>query len=205
MLFNRLTPNTEERTMKKLVWGLAAGFLVISAISLQAGEKRYQIRLAAIHGDVFGKPVAFQEIVPAPEPFAAPGGIPVAPPEPTPVSPPTGLQPIPEPYSGIPVSPPGGAEYQTIELYHRVKYEDLDNIHPFAVKKIVAVKDPCVRRDVCGNCAPPCVYVMICVPPGDRFQYDVKRRDHSKVEYDYGDYEVEITSKDGVVYVDYDD
>ena len=46
---------------------------------------------------------------------------------------------------------------------------------------------------------------MICVPPTGRFEYDVKRRDYSKVEYDYGKYEIEITSKKGIVYVDYDD
>jgi hypothetical protein len=193
--------------MKKTVWSLAACFLVMAAMSLPAAEKRYQIRLATANGDVFGKPVAFQEFVPPPnpQPFLAPGWQ-TAPPLPTPVDPPTGLQPVPDPvYSPgiIPPSPVPGL--QTIELYSRVKYEDLDNIHPFAVKKIVAVKDPCFKDQICETCTPPCVYIMICVPPGDRFKFDVKRKDHSKVEYDYGDYEVEITSKNGVVYVDYDD
>jgi hypothetical protein len=188
--------------MKKLLWGLTACFLLVSAISLEAGEKRYQIRLTSASGDVFGKPVSFQEIVPTPEPYDA-GGLP-APPAPLPLDAPGGLQPVPEPYTIQPV-PEGGIEYQTVELYHRVKYEDRDNVHPRAVKKIVAVKDPSATGRVCGNCAPPCVYVIICVPPTDRFEYDVKRSDHSKVEYDYGDYEIEITSNDGVVCVNYDD
>lgn len=186
--------------MKKLLWGLTACCLAVSAMSLQAGEKRYQIRLASASGDIFGQPVSFQEIVPVPERYE--GGL-SAPPAPVPVNP-GGLQPVPEPYSILPV-PAGGAEFQTVELYHRVKYEDLDNVHPCAVKKIIAVKDPCAREQVCGTCAPPCVYVMICVPPTDRFEYDVKRKDHSKVEYDYGDYEIEISSEDGVVHVNYDD
>jgi hypothetical protein len=169
---------------------------------LEAGEKRYQIRLASAGGDVFGKPVSFQEIAPSPEPDNA-GGLP-APPAPLPLEAPGGLQPIPEPYF-IPPVPEGGAEYQTVALYHRVKYEDLDNVHPRAVKKIIAVKDPCATEEVCGTCTPPCVYIIVCVPPTEQFEYDVKRKDHSQIEYDYGDYEIEITSKNGVVYVNYDD
>jgi hypothetical protein len=179
--------------MKKLVWGLTAPLLLVSALALEAGEKRYQIRLASAGGDVFGKPVSFQEIVPTPEPYDA-GGLP-APPAPLPLEAPGGLQPIPE----------GVAEYQTVELYHRVKYEDLDNVHPKGVKKIIAVKDPSATEEVCGTCTPPCVYIMVCVPPTERFEYDVKRKDHSQIEYDYGDYEIEITSKNGVVHVNYDD
>ena len=180
--------------MKKLVWGLAACCFVLSALSLNAGEKRYQIELAST-GGLFGKPLAFQEIPPTPEPAqpAAPMPAPVNPP-------PAGLVPIPDPSFGVPSD-----GFQTVELYHRVKIEDRDNIHPCAVKKIVAVKDPCAKEEICGSCTPPCVYVMICVPPGEKFKYEVKRKDHSKVEYDYGDYEVEITSKDGVIEVDYDD
>jgi len=185
--------------MKKLHWGCLAGLLLVSSLSLQAAEKRYQIRLAASDGDIFGKPVAFQEITP-------PGPTPLNVPGPAPSNEPPSLQPIPEPSSpGRIVPQPGGANFQTVELYDRVEIDDLDNVHPQAVKKIVAVKDPCAKRNVCGSCTPPCVYVMICVPPCDKFKFEVKRSDHSKVEYDYGDYEVEITSKDGIVEIDYDD
>ncbi|MBW3541724.1 MAG: hypothetical protein KY476_15760 [Planctomycetes bacterium] len=95
-----------------------------------------------------------------------------------------------------------------IGLYPHVKVEDRDNIHPCAVKKIVCVKDPrdCDKcRDRC-HCGPPrFVYVEICVPPCKCEKIDVKRKDGSKIEFDYGDYEVELTSKDGVVFIDYDD
>ena len=185
--------------MRKLHWGLLAGLLLVSSLTIQAGEKRFRIQLAAANGSVFGKPVAFQEVEVAGPVLAAPA--------PTPVEPaPEGLQPIPEPAPPAIVAPaPGPPVYQTVGLYPRVKYEDLDNIHPFAVKKIVAVKDPNPAPPLCKSCAPACVYVMICVPPSGKFKYEIKRKDHSKIEYDYGDYEVEITSKKGVVYVDYDD
>lgn len=188
--------------MKKRLFTFIAGFLVISCLTLQAGEKRYRIRLVSTKGDVYGKPVAFLEVVPTPGPSPTP--TPLFVPTPSPETAPPSLQPVPEPYTeSIPYS--GDPGFQTVELYHRVKYEDLDNVHPRAVKKIVAVKNPSSKRAVCNTCVPPCVYVMICVPPSGRFEYDVKRKDYSKVEYDYGDYEVEITSKNGIVYVDYDD
>jgi len=178
--------------MKKLICCLIAGSLALSAVTLSAAEKRVRIRVVSARGGIFGTPVAYEEVAPGPA-FAVP--------TPAPSAQAPNLQPIPDPPS------PSQPSLQPIpvELYHRVKYEDLDNIHPLAVKKIVAVKDPCATKDVCGSCQPPCVYVMICVPPCDKFKYEIKRKDHSKVEYDYGDYEVEITSKKGVVYVDYDD
>ena len=122
------------------------------------------------------------------------------------------LVPPPE-ASPAPVSPVPEAEGHAmpagkpIALYHRVKYEDLDNIHPCAVKMIVQVKDPCPPpRDPCSCCkpAPRYVFVEICVPPCGCPK--IKTRRHgSKVEYDYGKYEIEIKSKRGVVTVNYDD
>jgi len=89
---------------------------------------------------------------------------------------------------------------EPIQLYHRVKYEDLDNIHPCAVTKIIAVPNPCIR----GCCDQGCVYVKICVPPCGCLR--VKRsRSGRNIEYDYGDYEVDIHSRRGVVVVNYDD
>ncbi len=196
--------------MKKLLWGLAAGLLVVSTLSLQAGEKYYRIKLASSKDGMYGKAVAFQEIVP-PAPLQAPGSV-EGPVVPLPADPPGRIQPVPEPAplrTPVPMTTPAPGPpvetYQTIALYPYVKYEDLDNVHPFAVKKIVAVKDPRAPKGLCGTCAPPSVFVMICVPPRGRFDFDVKRKDYSKVEYDYGKYEVEITSKNGIVYVDYDD
>ncbi|MEX2287618.1 MAG: hypothetical protein WD648_11050 [Planctomycetaceae bacterium] len=89
-----------------------------------------------------------------------------------------------------------------VQLYDCVKYEDLDNIHPCAVTKIVAVPDPC--QSDCDRCCARYVYVQICVPPCEC--PEIKNSHHGKkVKYDYGKYEVEITSKKGTIYVDYDD
>jgi len=99
---------------------------------------------------------------------------------------------------------PVPAAVQVIELFPCVTYEDHGHIHPCAVRTVVAVKDPTCCPDPCGCCQPGCVYVEICVPPCCPYKYEVKRRDHSKIEYDYGRYEIEITSRNGVVHVDYD-
>lgn len=90
---------------------------------------------------------------------------------------------------GVPTSAP-------IELYACVKVEDRDNIHPCAVPMIVAVADPC------NPCC--CRYVMICVPPCDCPEIETSRSGR-KVEYDYGEYEVEIKSKKDYVVINYDD
>lgn len=87
-------------------------------------------------------------------------------------------------------------------LFPKVKYIDRRHIAPCAVPMYVAVRDPCERHDRC-SCGPPkCVLVQICVPPGT--PKITSRRDGSKVRYDYGRYAVNITSKHGVVVVNYD-
>jgi hypothetical protein len=111
----------------------------------------------------------------------------------------------PEPASAASEPVPAAAAPQVIELYPCVQYSDGDNVHPCAVHTVVAVKDPTCCSHPCDCCQPACVYVEICVPPNCTYCYDVKRHDGSKVEYDYGDYEIEITSRNGVVYLDYDD
>lgn len=98
---------------------------------------------------------------------------------------------------------------ETVQLFPYVKYEDPENVHPCAVTKIVAVPDPCARcrhhgRHRCAQCRPSCVYVRICVPPCGCPKVKVKHHGR-KIEYDYGEYEVEIESKNGVIEVDYDD
>ncbi|MCH8830486.1 MAG: hypothetical protein IID45_12995 [Planctomycetes bacterium] len=92
-------------------------------------------------------------------------------------------------------------------LFPCVVYEDLDNVHPCAVSKIVCIVDPCWKPDPCSCCKPQkprCVQVKICVPPCCRPRVKVSK-DGRKVTYDYGKYEVELKSKKGKVYVDYDD
>jgi len=119
---------------------------------------------------------------------------------------PTPIELPPMPGGSVTTEPPTVVEnVQVIELYPHVRYKDLDNVHPRGVPTIVAVKDPGCCDKKCECSEPGCVYVEICVPPCGEPKFDVKRSDGSKVEYDYGDYEIEITSKKGVVTVDYDD
>ena len=115
----------------------------------------------------------------------------------------------PMPPLGSPAGPMGPAAFSAgphpgfggYPLFSRVEVEDRHHIHPCAVPTIVQVLDPCA--DACDSCGPRCVYVEICVPPGCP---EIKVRRHGrKVKYDYGDYKVVVTSRDGYVKVDYDD
>lgn len=101
---------------------------------------------------------------------------------------------------------------QAVELFHCVEIEDPDHIAPCAVPKIIMVPDPCACRHHCGCCDTKCVAVKICVPPpnpcacGCGAHEEVKiRKGGRKQKYDYGEYSVEVTVKDGYVKVDYDD
>ncbi len=104
-------------------------------------------------------------------------------------------QPVPAPV------PDAGA---AVELFHCVKYKDLDEMSPCAVPKIVSVKDPCACCDPCGCCGPKCVYIQICVPPCGCEEVTC-RKDGDRVRYDYGKYAVDIRVKDGYIEVDYQD
>jgi hypothetical protein len=99
-------------------------------------------------------------------------------------------------------------------LWPFVRYEDRDNIAPHAVRQIVAVQHPGDRhgrarhaRVGCAHagCGQEFVFIEICVPRCRRPEIDIKRKDGSKVEFDFGDYEVVILSRDGWITVDYDD
>jgi hypothetical protein len=88
-------------------------------------------------------------------------------------------------------------------LFRKVKYIDRRHIAPGAVPMYVAVRDPCERLDRCSFGPPKCVMVEICVPPCGPPRITC-RHDGTKVRYDYGRYAVNITSKHGVVVVNYD-
>lgn len=191
--------------MKHILTFVVVGGILASSATAGAGDDRraegpalrtfQMVKAAKSESPRFGQILTVQEqqAVPAlPEGNGATA-------EPMPLIAPEG-QPVPH---GQPVPT------QTVQLYPYVKYEDLDNRHPCAVTKIVAVPDPCKRcrhhgRDCCQQCGPGCVYVQICVPPCGCPKVKVKRHGR-KIEFDYGDYEVEIESKNGVVEVDYDD
>jgi hypothetical protein len=115
-----------------------------------------------------------------------------------------GVQVPPAPAGGP--APPIVVGPAPVQLFHCVKVEDPDHIAPCAVPKLVKIVDPCWKPDPCSCCVqcPPCVYVKICVPPCGCAKVKVSREGR-RVKYDYGKYSVEVTSKNGKVYVDYDD
>lgn len=188
--------------MKKLVTTLVVGLLAVSTAVATAGDRNdrsrdrrpQRLRLVSVGGpNLFGGRLAFLQVPPAPGPqLSAPPLTPI--PEGTPL--PDGSYVLPGPGPVGPMLEPGA-----FDLYPCVKYEDKDHIHPCAVTKIVAVKDP---RPKC-ECDPSgCVYVPICVP--EHICPKVKVEDGGReVTYDFGDYKVEIESKRGTVFVDYDD
>ena len=91
-----------------------------------------------------------------------------------------------------------------VALFPHVKYKDKHEMAPCAVPKIIRVKDPCACDDCCSCCGPKCVYIQICVPPCacERVK---SNKSGTRVEYDYGDYEVDVRVKDGYIEVDYQD
>ena len=109
-----------------------------------------------------------------------------------------------------------------VPLFTRVRVEDPDHIAPNSIRKVVAVMDPCgplpsrnpIKRlidrrraaadPLCAACPPGLVFVEICVPPCACERVRVTRGG-AHVKLDYGKYEVELTSREGYVKVDYDD
>lgn len=147
----------------------------------------------------FGGPSLVGQASPTPIP-AVPGAL-----DPVPMPAPLGSNYAPEQL------PPGTA-YPTVEdvpyavggpvaLYENVKYRDVRKIHPCAIPMVVQVADPC--KDPCNTCGPQCVNVQICVPPCECPKIKC-RRHGDKVIYDFGRYEVSLTSVRGMVIVDYD-
>lgn len=116
------------------------------------------------------------------------------PPLPIPDTPPTPVTPAPAtPIVPVPDSSSSGAP---IVLYDCVKVEDRDNIPECAVPVVISIPDPC------NSCC--CRYIEVCVIP------DCEPRVHTspsgrKIEYDYGNFEIEIVNRKDYVVVNYDD
>lgn len=104
--------------------------------------------------------------------------------------------PMPIPDQSYVAAPAAPMVVTPVALYTNVRVKDQRNIAPCAVPTIVQVPDPC---NDCG-----CVNVQICVPACEPVCVKTSKCG-KKVKYDYGDYEVEITSARGRVIVDYDD
>jgi len=190
---------------------IIAGFLVVTA-DLEAVERRLD-RVRTKDG-----PTPKIVLTTGPQLLAvADDGTP--PPAPAPALnavPPGPMEPVasPAPPTAVPLTeaaPPGqmaaGGPPLPLApapaLFPCVKYRDRHHIAPCAVPMYVAVRDPCDRHDRC-SCGPPkCVLVEICVPPCGSPRITCKH-DGARVRYVYGRYAVNITSRHGVVVVNYD-
>lgn len=107
--------------------------------------------------------------------------------------------PMPDPVAGAAAGGP-------VELYHCVKYVDLDEMACCAKPMIVEVRDPCWKPDPCNPCCkPPCVKVKICVPDHCCPPEIKCSKDGKNVRYDFGKYAVDIRGKKGYIEVDYQD
>ena len=102
-----------------------------------------------------------------------------------------------------------------VPLYSRVRIEDRRDIHPRAVPYIIAVMDPHegpwhphnkIRKYLRGGTPDdppiPVVFVQVLLPPEAIASMRVKREE---IDFEWGRYEVNIDSEDGVVTIDYDD
>lgn len=110
------------------------------------------------------------------------------------------LTPIPE--AGVPAEAIPVPMCNSCELFDCVRYKNCGKIAPCAVPMIVGINDPCAcKKDCC--CKPACVYVKICVPPCCDCPTVKIKKCGDKLVYDFGKYEVELTSKKGEVVVAY--
>ncbi|MDA0833000.1 MAG: hypothetical protein O3A29_06935 [Planctomycetota bacterium] len=176
--------------LKTATWTLC--LLAISSASLMGGERNFLLAGRDFGGPILGAPVFFGQSDPLLGPEASAQA---------PLDGPMIEGPIPDPY--MPADP-GMASGAAVPLYHNVQYKDVCRISPCSVPKIVAVRDPCWRKDRCDRCAqPPCVYVQICVPNCgcERVRCSL---DGKRVVYDYGKYSVSVWSRGGRVIVNYD-
>ncbi len=142
-------------------------------------------------------PIAQQPIVPPPLPPSAlqqnDSAYPPAPAVNSPTVTPPGQR-----FSALPQQQPGQFVEQAVPLYPYVRVKDAGKVPGLAVPKILAVASPDPFR------FPGLVYVQVSVPPCPCRGVKIKDRG-AKTVLNYGDFEVEVTSSQGLVTIDYDD
>ena len=106
-------------------------------------------------------------------------------------------RPIPVP---VPVHQVGEIVRCRVPLATCVRVRGADHICGHFVPAIVAVRDPAL----CEHDVDRLVYIQIMVPPTPPRKIEVSRC-HTRVELCYGELDVEIVSKNGLISVEYDD
>lgn len=107
--------------------------------------------------------------------------------------------PMPDPVAGA------HAAGAPVELFHCVKYRDVNNIACCAKPMVVEVRDPCWKPDPCNPCCkPPCVKVKVCLPDGCCPPEIKCSKDGKHVRIVSGKYAADVRTKRDHVEVDYD-
>jgi hypothetical protein len=99
---------------------------------------------------------------------------------------------------------PGDFVAQEVVLFPHIRVKDRDDIAPFAVPRVIAVRDPASCRHNCRCCEHRCVYVLIYTPPCACQRVRVRKHGRD-IRLDYGKYEIEIEVEDGCIEIEYDD
>ncbi len=130
------------------------------------------------------------------------GGYPVVPP------PPIYLEPAPAPvYIAEPparIHELGSFVTCPVPLEPHVLVRNAHEIAPGAIPVVIAVRNPHLGRFGSRGCVESVVYVQVFVPPCPLQRLKVSPC-RTRIKLDYGDYDVEITSCDGHIDVEYDD
>jgi len=91
-----------------------------------------------------------------------------------------------------------------VPLTTHVRVRDAHEIAPGAQPVVVAIRDP--HLTVCGSpgCIERVAYIQVFAPPVPAQEITVSPC-RTRIELDYGDWEIKIRSCDGVIEVEYDD
>lgn len=90
-----------------------------------------------------------------------------------------------------------------VPLEQHVVIKDACQVAPNAVPVVVAVRNPHLGRFRSRGCIESLVYVEVLVPPCPPQRVRVSPC-KTKIRLDFGEYEVDITSRNGCVEIDYD-
>ncbi len=91
-----------------------------------------------------------------------------------------------------------------VQLETCIRIKDPDHIAPGAIPTVVAVRDPHLCRHKCKCCAELVVYVEVCLPPCPPRKIRISPCG-TYVCMNYGKYQVELTSRNDLITIDYDD
>jgi hypothetical protein len=129
--------------------------------------------------------------------------LPVAPVSPVPPVPGLSVAPIPRQPSLMPHRI-GEIIDCPVQLATCIRVKDPDHIAPDAVPTVVAVRDPNLCRHKCKCCIESVVYVEVCLPPCPPRKLRISPCG-TYICMNYGKYQVELTSRKGLITIDYDD